>query len=273
MADGLVMTGWIPFAGVEGPLIDIIRTLVDALVHGLPNLMGLREDKRRRRLGAELFLLYSKINQVVLTAEAIVGFLETYAESQPGPSQRFWPGTSIVPLLQKQAEDLRKVYELLSGSRRHAVVMQILEPDAHNRLAILLGVKQGALKWLIAMVRVADELPLEPSLDELAALARELPAPPTPPTEDNPSTYGFHWLMADGLVRHAGSRWEEGALPGREHWDAQIHARVTRYLAERKPREQVKEMRSCLSMLRSTLLEHFTLAEVMLEVGDARLGE
>jgi len=26
-------------------------------------------------------------------------------------------------------------------------------------------------------------------------------------------------------------------------------------------------------MLRSTLLEHFTLAEVMLEVGDARLGE
>lgn len=48
---------------------------------------------------------------------------------------------------------------------------------------------------------------------------------------------------------------------------------MTRNLKERKPHEQLEKIRSCLTELRSALLEHFTLADVLLEVGDRKLGQ
>lgn len=268
-------------------MIDIIKTLVDALVRGLPGLMGLREDRRRRKLGAELFLLYAKINQVVLTAEGIVGFLEAYVayvEQKPSPPssqsiQSSFKGSpprfddmpvlkNAVPLLERQAEDLRKVHELLSGrsSGRLTVIMQILDPDAHNRLAVLLGGKQGALGMLIHAIS-SHRVPLDPFMDEIDAIARALPAPPEHPAAS--------FMIVDHLWPHADAfRWLESALPGREHVSpAEVYAQVKRYLDERSPREQLDEMRSSLATLRSALLENFTLADVLLEVGDARLGK
>ncbi|PSJ27097.1 hypothetical protein B7P34_19355 [Streptosporangium nondiastaticum] len=67
-------------------------------------------------------------------------------------------------------------------------------------------------------------------------------------------------------------RWREEALMLDTSWGPEEYAKVTRYLRERKPREQLDQMRTALAALRTALEEHFSIADVLLDVGNRRLG-
>ncbi|GGJ64833.1 hypothetical protein [Streptomyces brasiliensis] len=242
-------------------MLEIIRTLIEALANGFPGIRSMREDKRHRQLGAELFLLYARMNQLMLTAEDIVRYLEEYAASTAHRPTGELPehDRRLRPLVERQREDLLDVRHLLD---ERSAVVQIIEPEAYNRLAPLLGLKQGALDTLCRIMYGGD-LPLGPSQAEIDAWTAALP-----PRRDDPSRSSLFGLVAaDRLVERSARRWREDALP-RGSWGRDVHARVVHYLAERQPRGQLTEIRSALTLLRSTLLENFTLADVLLEVGD-----
>lgn len=251
------------------PVIEIIRTLIETLANGFPGIAGMREDKRRRQLGAELFLLYANINQLMLTAEDIIQHLEQYAacterDLNDGSEEEVLEHSRrVTPLVERQRDDLLYV-RLLLDSR--SAVVQIIEPDAYNRLVPLLGLKQGALDTL-SMIMYMGDLPLDPSQAEIDAWMARLP-----PLGESRTRGATRSLIAvDRLIRDSGRRWRENVVP-RTSWGQDVHARIVQYLDERQPRRQLEEIRSALALLRSTLLENFTIADVLLEVGERGHG-
>ncbi|MFI9807455.1 hypothetical protein ACIHEJ_24355 [Streptomyces sp. NPDC052301] len=253
----------------DSRMIEIIKTLIDALVNGFPGIRGMREDKRRRQLGVELFLLCAQINQLMVTAEDIIQHLENYAASIDRYANDGTEGGGpeyprrVRHLVERQRDDLLYV-RLLLDSR--SAVVQIIEPEAYNRLVPLLGVKQGALDTLFTIMYVGD-LPLGPSQAEIDAWASRIP----PLREGQARRVSQNLWAVDRLLREAEHRWRENALP-HDSWGRDVHAIVVRYLDERQPRRQLEEIRSSLSVLRSTLLENFTIADVLVEVGERRRG-
>ncbi|WP_230194649.1 hypothetical protein [Streptomyces coriariae] len=250
-------------------MIEIIKTLIDVLANGFPGIRGMREDKRRRQLGVELFLLCAQINQLMVTAEDIIQHLENYAASIGSDINDGREGGGpeyprrVRHLVDRQRDDLLYVRLLIESQ---SAVVQIIEPEAYNRLVPLLGVKQGALDILFRMMYVGD-LPLGPSQAEIDAWVTRIP-----PLREGQARGASQSLWAvDRLLQEAESRWRENVLP-HDSWGRDVHAIVVQYLDERQPRRQLEEIRSSLSILRSTLVDNFTIADVLVEVGERRRG-
>lgn len=109
----------------------------------------------------------------------------------------------LAPYLRDQAKALEKVSSLLS---QHSVVVQILEPDAHNRLALLLAAKCGALDWLISAT-TDYVVPLDPSMGEVARHSR-----PSTSTSPTPSAWPDSRPQLDQARRDLASKertWEQ----------------------------------------------------------------
>lgn len=60
------------------------------------------------------------------------------------------------------------------------------------------------------------------------------------------------------------------SVPMDEPWGPEILAIVKDYLASRKPREQLDEIRISLEKIKAALEEHFTISDILLRAGDPR---
>ncbi|MYW68788.1 hypothetical protein GTY65_32630 [Streptomyces sp. SID8379] len=244
-------------------MVELIRALVEAVTQGLPGLRGIREEKRRRELGAELFLLYVRLNEAMLAADAIVRSLEVYVERMGGHLEHgndryaLTAGNWIVGSVRKQIVNLTRISGLMG---RHGTALQIINPDAYNRLHPLLSGKFNALRVLLDIMR-SGALPLAPTGEDIAR-AMEAGDPESDDGQDR--------MMA--LMRELSPRWHDSALATSSEWGPSTYDCVVLYLREREPRGQLAEIRGALEALRAALEEHFTIADVLLEVGDSRMG-
>ena len=60
-------------------------------------------------------------------------------------------------------------------------------------------------------------------------------------------------------------QWEGTALPTRG-WDMETRAHIIEYLERRQPQQQLTEIKAALTLLRSALMENFTMADILLEL-------
>ncbi|MFS4107228.1 hypothetical protein [Streptomyces sp. PD-S100-1] len=244
-------------------MVELIRVLVEALTQGLPGLHGIHRAKRHRKLGAELFMLYVRLNEAMLAADEIVRSLETYTQRMSGhlahgdDRYALTAGNWIAGNVQKQIVNLTRISALMS---ERGAALQIINPDAYNQLHPLLSGKSNALRVLLDIMR-SGALPLAPTQEDIARAM------------DSSHLAGFdghrHMMV---LMRELSPQWRDTALPTSSEWGPSTYDCVVQYLQERRPREQLTEMREALEGLRAALEEHFTIADVLLEAGNWRLG-
>ncbi|MEU1407838.1 hypothetical protein ABZ471_36870 [Streptomyces sp. NPDC005728] len=223
-------------------MIELIRVLVEALTQGLPGLRGIRDDARRRRLGAALFMIYVRLSEAMMTADEIVRLLEDYvaAVRRDDPDAPRY-GYRLTPLATKQVADLNRIKAVL---REKSVALHVVSSDAYMKLGPFVGEKSNALDSLMRVTR-GGQLPLEPG-----HLARSEP----PPDIDR-------------------ARWPQVAFPTAQDWGPEISLSVVAYLEARKPRDQISEIRDALAALRAALEAHFPVKDVLLELGDVSVDE
>ncbi|WP_326577016.1 hypothetical protein OG539_12895 [Actinacidiphila glaucinigra] len=244
-------------------MVEWVRTLVEALAQGLPGLRAMREENRRRKLRAELFILHVRLNEAMPEAEGIVRSLEVYRErmgrhlEHGDDAYALTAGGWVARGVQRQIVNLTRISGLMSD---HGVALQIIDPDAYNRLQPLLSGKCNALQLLLAIMR-SGALPLAPTQEDLTR-AMDVGHPRSRDGQDR--------MMAN--LREFSPRWHDTALPTSSEWGPTTYECVVRYLRERRPREQLAEIRAASAALRSALEEHFTISDVLLEVGDERMG-
>lgn len=93
-----------------------------SLTQGLPRIKTVREEKRRRALGAELFLLYVRLNELLVAGDDIISQLERYVR-YPGPgvgngddAYFHSPGPGIAKKLARQQVSLSRTVDLLADN-------------------------------------------------------------------------------------------------------------------------------------------------------------
>jgi len=59
-------------------MIEALGVLVDFLVRAVPGAVGRRRKQKIDDIGAQLFLLYFRLNEMIVTAEQILTVMENY---------------------------------------------------------------------------------------------------------------------------------------------------------------------------------------------------
>ncbi|MGW2827270.1 hypothetical protein ACWC24_40800 [Streptomyces sp. NPDC001443] len=241
-------------------MIELIKILVDTLAKALPGLKAARDGKRRQELGVELFMLYVRFNEATLAADGIIKSLELYIdrvtyrlENGNAPSS-MTAGPWVAEDVQHQIVNLARLRGLLA---HRSTVLQILDTESYNRLRPLISGKLNALhelRWIME----CGGLPLTPTVSDFTQLMdarsdRQSLGQPRPVIPGNPLP-----------------QWRDEAFPINSAWDSEMCGRFTEYLRKHNPRERISEIRTSLATLRATLEEHFSIGDILLDVGDRR---
>lgn len=229
-------------------VVEYLRLLVEALTRALPALLAQKSRKERRALGVDLYLVYVAINEALIRGELIVAGVEQLVKDKTTGSGAAWG-------LQEDIEEQIRCFEHIAEQlARRGRVFQLLDGRAFAGLYLLLDEK---IAWLhrLRVIAGSGEYPL---LDDAALdrLERTLEA------TDDPS----------GTVGDARSALQElRGLPiakGSDEKSRETREQFKAYLENRKPREQLAQIRHHLEEIRSALLDQITIGDLLLEVGD-----
>ena len=138
--------------------------------------------------------------------------------------------------------------------------LQVLDGSAANELTFLLEYKVSAITALASVVE-AGRVPLRTEgllIDDGGTL--RVPV-------DSPSDRQFRLGQ---LKRTLGEQMMDVPVRADQPWDAEILPVVERYLAERRPREQLEAIRVALEKIRAALEANFSVSDILLRAGDPR---
>jgi hypothetical protein len=231
-------------------MFDFLKFLVESVTRALPAISRRRRDQRMQEIGAELFLVYVHINEALIRGEDIIGSLETYVkrmrahlDGEPDPyamTGGSWIAANVVAQ--------RRSFTMIGAAlHRWATELQVLDGESYAALVPLLRGKVSALETLVELLQ-GGQLPT--STLELRS--------------------GAHPWGNFGKAVDIRDEARKAAIPTAVQWDAEIYRRIVRYLDERRPREQLAQIRTLAEEIRASLASHFTVDDLLLEVGDKR---
>lgn len=240
-------------------MFEIIKVILETLGKLLnpSELSKLAKDKKRREIGAQLFLVYVYLNEVIVCGESIISSLEVYIERmQLGHAHALTGGSWVSFKLNEQRLNIAR---LVTSIRRLSRELQIVDGEAYRQLMPLVEGKCNAIDGLLRIL--GDErLPLcGPTGRDVVAFAAE-----SVHTRDRSE---LRHIIDDFM-----SQLEKQSVRTNVPWNENIFADIKTYVAQRKPREQLSYMREVAEQLRKSLEKHFSLSDILLEVGDRKLS-
>ncbi|MEU2743203.1 hypothetical protein ABZ656_50140 [Streptomyces sp. NPDC007095] len=231
-------------------MIELLRLLIETVTQGIPRIGSFRESKKRRDLAIDLFLLYVRFNETMVAADVIVKLLEAYVAPEPRRDRGF----AIDQLRFEMERQVNNLDRLRATLIDRSAVLWIIEPEAYRRLAVMVGGKQDHLITL-RMLMERGRLPLGPNYAEFSSL-------------------GVRDIQSGHFVspRYAPRAFlSEGVTFDLETNDDTVIERVRAYVESGSPQDRIADIRAALEDLRVALEANFSLAEVLVEVGDRRL--
>ncbi|MEU4455263.1 hypothetical protein AB0F44_28295 [Nocardioides sp. NPDC023903] len=230
-------------------MIEFVKLIVDVVLRAVPGIVSRNERDKAAYLGADLFLLYVQINDVLVRAEEIVAQMERY--DRASDIELATARGALLVLVPRQISDVRVVTERLQELRWELNVL-----DGQSRLALdfLLGIKTSALD-VLSHALTLDQLPLGTTSVEVDDEGVRWP-------EIRP-TFNAGRKVLDNLYEELG-----GENPTRDEEVRRIRA----YLQHRKPREEMRAIRENLETLREAIAANLTIQDILIRAGDPRLG-
>ena len=154
------------------------------------------------------------------------------------------------------------IHKLFYSLRSFKYQLGIIDADAFLKLRYLIDVKKSSLQHLLDSLRYGN-LPLYgPSEQEIKGHLDQL----------NISQIKDQDSSIRSIFAHdTGRAYRENDISIYGKWDKDVYDVVKKYLEERNPREQLKYIYRVATQLRDALEKHFTISDILLEVGDNRL--
>ncbi|AEV84209.1 hypothetical protein ACWT_3186 [Actinoplanes sp. SE50] len=243
-------------------MLEALGLVVDFLTRAIPAAAGRRRKKKLDDVGSELFLIYFRLNEVIVTAERILGVLENYVRrmsQNDGRSHLLEDLTGKswqTGLLMRQRTNLQEVAELIFRDRSG---LMLIDAPSYNALTPLLDRKMGLIRVLIRAMD-GNRLPVAPSAEDIHCVV---------------SLYalgGQHLDLDSEEMRRVQDRIFAEALSFDDVMDESTYRAVQRYLDAENPREQLKRIKGSVSNMRRSLLKHFTVEDMLLRAGDERFS-
>lgn len=243
-------------------MIEVVRLLMEGIRQILSGLSGISAAKRQQKIneiGGQLFMLYVRLNEVIISAEHLIECLETYVERMTSyltdgkDKYALTAGHWILHDIKKQRLNLGRVGYLMD---KLSWELMVVDGGSAVDLAPLLDRKAGALSAILNTLDQEDlPIPRESDVEKLFAAMTDRQA---------------HWRSN----RHAFSllgRLVDDVIPTGVPWDERTYEVVKNYLEVRRPREELERIRASVAELRASLLAHFSAEDMLLAVADRRL--
>lgn len=230
-------------------MIEFVKLIVDVVLKAVPGIVSKNERDKAAYLGADLFLLYVQINDVLVRAEEIVTGMERYDRAS-GMELATARGT-LLELVRRQISDIRVIIERLQELDWE---LKVLDGQSYVALDFLLGIKTSALD-LLAHALDRGHLPLGTTSVEVDDEGIRWP--------ENRPTFPSRQILHDNLYDELGR-----GTPTRDDEVRRIRA----YLEHRQPREEMRAIRENLETLREAIAANFTIQDILIRAGDPRLG-
>lgn len=230
-------------------MIEFVKLIVDVVLRAVPGIVSRNERDKAAYLGADLFLLYVQINDVLVRAEEIVAQMERYDRASDidlATARR-----ALLGLVPRQISDIRVITERLQDLRWE---LNVLGGQSALTLDFLLGNKTSALD-VLSYALTLDHLPLGTTSVEVDEKGIRWP-------EIRPTLH-TRWKTLDNLRDELGQH-----NPTRDDEVRRIRA----YLQHRQPREEMRAIRENLETLREAIAANFTIQDILIRAGDPRLG-
>ncbi|SDK49804.1 hypothetical protein SAMN05428985_104250 [Nocardioides sp. YR527] len=229
-------------------MIEFVKLIVDVVLKAVPGIVSRNERDKAAYLGADLFLIYVQINDVLVRAEQIVTQMERYdrASDHEAATAR----GDLLQLVPEQISDIKAITERLQALSWE---LQVLDGQSVVALDFLLGIKSSALDAL-SYALTLDHLPLGTTSVEVGEEGVRWP--------DIRPAWDARWMVLHSLREELG-----GDNPTREDEARRIRA----YLEHRQPREEMRAIRENLERLREAIAANFTIQDILIRAGDPRL--
>jgi hypothetical protein len=240
-------------------MLELLKVCAEALQKAIPSILKARRAEKAADLGAELFLVYTHLNEALICGADIVSSLEIYVQRMAEPAKpgrqkyALTGGHWIAYKVEAQQHNLAKVGRDMLRWRRQ---LQVIDPTAFESLVPLIEGKFNALDALLRLMTHGETLPVVPA----GGLALLMAGPPEPVGQRS---------GPNQLVKQIA----ESAIPTNVSWDETILRQVKTHLSEDNPNEQLDQLRRSLGQLRESLLKVFSLEDIVLKVGDRRFEE
>lgn len=230
-------------------MIEFVKLIVDVVLKAVPGIVSRNERDKAAYLGADLFLLYVQINDVLVRAEEIVTQMERFdrATDVELASAR----GALLDLVRQQISDIQVITERLQELRWE---LNVLDGQSAVALDFLLGMKTSALD-VLSHALTLDHLPLGTTSVEVGDEGIRWP--------DIRPAWDARWMVLRNLRQELG-----GENPTR---DDEVR-RIRVYLQHRQPREEMRAIRENLETLREAIAANFTIQDILIRAGDPRLG-
>jgi len=223
-------------------MYEIIKMIVEIFAKGmnLENLHEIHEKRKLREIGKELYLIYIHLNEIVVVGDKIVDELEEYLEDKQS-----YHSTSI---MRRVVEQKLFLWQLQRDIRR-CTLLKFLDVESYMKLQPLIFDKFNLLDTLLD------------SMDEGFPLLE---------SSDIRILTGEYYYSREAKIRRRNLRRNLSQRILDTSWDESTCEKIKRNLEEREPRKNLNEIREVLEKIRMVLERNFSVADILLAVGDDR---
>ncbi|WP_314411976.1 hypothetical protein [Streptomyces sp. DSM 40484] len=229
-------------------MFELIRTLLEAIVQGIPTYTASKESKRRREIGVGLFRLYVQLNEAMVSASRILSLLDDYAYDRGRRRE-----VTVEFLYRALVSQGNTIESLNREMRRRNRVLALLGNSDFLDLRTMFEHKFSDVRTM-GTVLAGGAVPL----GEMQSRFRGrgvFPAPGPDQMPYNSSSPVVSFNEARGDFVDVGTVEERAAL-------------VRAYLESGVPQQRIQDMRAALEQLRVALTENFSLTDALIDVGD-----
>jgi hypothetical protein len=240
-------------------MYEILKVFVESIVKVIPfsSFSDNRRKKKLGKIGRDLFLLYSALNEIYVNGLQITEKLEDCADWS---SKKWNSGDTERAYFTQLKVDLRRQkinLENAIGALHNVVeILNLIDSEAYSELQLLFGKKLSIIGGLKSSLESGELISLnEVSLSNaLVAICAN--------RRSNPNYFPPREVLQDGAIK----------LTELDNIEVVRHNEIQLFLRQAKPRERLQTIKTVLTRLREALEKNFSIEDVLLEVGDTRLS-
>lgn len=256
-------------------MLEIIRLIAETVAKSLSieALTKARKGKRLTEIGTELFLLYTSLNSILVMGRGIVSELERGLDwldrkaTGGEPDRELF--THIGFKLQQQAVH---ILQFVASLKRLGLQLQVISPDVFFKLGPLIFGKLNAVRLLLDAMSAEhlfsiSKARLDALTDFVSAKAEKMGPIKSPEAASHLAfemEVRHHDLFQDFVV-------DEG-VENLSRIPARQNELIRAYLMQRQPRKDLDAIERVAKELRASIVENFSLSDILLAVADDRCG-
>jgi hypothetical protein len=236
-----------------GAIVQVLDKLLPTLDFG-----KWKREQRLKELGTELFRIYVHLNEILVNGRDIQRSIRTYIgrmEQHLSTENDEYALTGGQWIAHRIREQQHSIAQLGRALQRVGTQFQVVDGSTYARLMPLISGKLNVLDSLLAVLS-AERVPLFAVAEEELLQLRSLPNRPDINT-----------------LKALRDRMLSESVSTSEPWDENVYLKLRSYLDSGAADERLDAIEQLLEKLKAALEQHFSLADVLLGIGDERFGE